>query len=425
MDITLKANKLKGEITPPPLKRNIKTYILGAILCNETSIIDNVELDLEIVTILNVVKFLGGRVSVIKSNNNRYKLKITGCYPFNLQDDKIDLSDNIDIVRFLAPILAISNKKFNIIYKDLIINNPIDSFHEIYFKEGVNNQLPPLKIKGGLSDITFFIRGDVYKDYLISLIMCLSLSSNNYMIEFTTSHNYHHYIKEVLDICKNFSIKILVNREISKIKIEGNQKVAPVNIKIENDFSCASAFFVAGALGSDIKIKNMNLDSMQKSIDILSIIEKLGPHILNEDGDIKVLEGQVKSFTIDTFKYKEIFIYLVALAVFANGTSKFINGGKISINNINISQEICEILNTLGSDAMIFDGDLIIKGVSSLKGGDIKKVSFHQVAYLIILLSSKAKEEIRFTLPTKHPETYSSFYTDYKLLGGEIIVREN
>ena len=84
----IKANKLIGEITPPPSKSILHRYIIASSLANGVSKIENISYSDDIIATVEAMKKLGTKIE----KNNNYLL-IDGSRTF----DKKYLNNNSEI----------------------------------------------------------------------------------------------------------------------------------------------------------------------------------------------------------------------------------------------------------------------------------------------------------------------------------------
>lgn len=423
MDITFENKTLNGKISAKPVYEDLKRYLICSLFINETSTIKNVLLNKETKDLLNILSKLGATITVDEYDGKRKTLKIKGSYPFDVNISQLDLRNNADLLKTIAPILLVSQKKFNIKYQNILISNPIHSFYSFFFKRGFTKTQKekreyPIKIKTGIDKSVFFIRADVEKEYLSTLLSIIPRAYNNAKIIIHSGElKDKDYILKTIKILESFNVKI-VNHDFKEFDII-NTKYLPCDIKIENDFTSASVWITASALGHKIMVKNLNLKSEQKNKKILDILKIIGFNILvNKQGDIIAKPNKINAFNIDITKVPDLLPYLSVIASVADGTSKLRHADEIYINNTPLAEEMSRAINEIGGDSFVFGGDLIIRGREILKGGEIKEPVPHEIVFALCAISRQCKNPIKVTLPNSKPRYYKEFYRDYKRLVG-------
>ncbi|RGD73502.1 3-phosphoshikimate 1-carboxyvinyltransferase [Anaerofustis stercorihominis] len=423
MEITLDSRILNGKVTAKPVLEDLKRYLICSLFTNETSIINNVLLDKETKEILDILSLLGARITVDEFRGKRKTLRIKGSYPFDIKLEEIDLGNNLNLLRTFAPILLISKTKFNLKYKNTIIQNPLNSFYSLFFEKGFTKiQMEkgeyPLKIKTGIDKSVFYIRADVEKECLSTLLSMLPRAYRASKVIIIGEIKDKAYINRTIQILKDFEINVK-NNNFKEFDII-NTKYEPCNVTVENDFTMASIWITASALGHKVMVKDLNLKSRQNNKKLLDILKVIGIDIFaSPKGDIIARPNRINAFNIDISKVPDLMPYLAVIASVADGTSKLKNVEDIYIKDTLAANDLSHAINSVGGDSFIFGGDLIIRGREMLKGGTVNDLKLHESIFALCAVSRQALSPIKAKVPSTMPNYYKEFYRDFTRLGGK------
>lgn len=416
MKLVLSNEEIKGTFTPRPIYDDIKRNLIIASISSGESIIRNVLITKQLKTFLLALINLGANIRIENDDNNRKKLIVIGSAKLITREDIIDTGDYLDILQSLTPLLLITNKKVSLKYKEFLINNPIDSFHEFYFEysltsKDLSEKSYPVRMKMTLEKQTFYFRNDINKDYFSSLLIILPIVYKVNEIFITGDLKCKHYIAKTVSFIKLFKGK-LAHKDYNHFLIKNlKYTYTGTNVKIQNDYYSASLWLCSDALGQNVIVKDFSRENIPYKTNILDILQSLKAKVfINKNNDVLVKPRKMNSFEVKCIACKEILPFLIAIACVATGTSKFLNTEDIK-NEYDIIS-ISKLINELGGESFIFGGDLIIKGKDILKGGNVN-INNHYCAFILFLLSRYCRNKIEFEIPNITPKKYKEFYIDY------------
>ena len=220
---------------------------------------------------------------------------------------------------------------------------------------------------------------------------------------------------------KDFGVYI-ENRDYKEFIIKGNQSYKGRTYTLEGDYSQAAFYLVANALGSDIGIENLNIESLQGDKAIIEILERMGVEFYKEGDTIKTKPiKELKGTIIDASECPDIIPVLSLAAALAKGKTEIINAGRLRIKECDRINAIYTELKRLGANIEEKENGLVIEGVLELKGGvDCWSFKDHRIAMTLAIASTRCVEDIGIVDYDVVSKSYPSFYEDFKMLGGEI-----
>ena len=86
-----------------------------------------------------------------------------------------------------------------------------------------------------------------------------------------------------------------MNHEYKQFIVRGRQEYKARDYRVESDFSQAAFYLVAGALGNDVTLLDLNLDSLQGDKATIDFLKQMNCEIVENDEGIKSGESWFKS----------------------------------------------------------------------------------------------------------------------------------
>lgn len=417
--IILENSRLKGEISPPASKSILHRYIISASMANGKSRISNISLSEDIFATISAMKKLGAEIEI----RNR-ELLIDGSSFSNTRtrsaeafknDIFIDCNESGSTLRFLIPVSLTKNENIVFRGRESLFKRPLEPYFKVFEKNKIEyrfslNQENKLTLIGKIKSGNYELPGNVSSQFITGLLFTLPLLDGNSTIEIKDNLESKSYIDLTLDCLKKFKINFK-NMDYKKIYIEGNQKYKEKNLEVESDFSQAAFFIVANALGSDIKIKNINQNSLQGDREIIDFINM-------------VLENETEDLIIDGSNCPDIIPIFSLFAANSVKKIRIINVGRLRIKECDrLSATVCE-LSKLGFDLQEKDEEILInyREGKKLKKERVELSSHndHRIAMMIAIASTIYEGEIILDDASCVRKSYPNFWKDFSSLGGKL-----
>lgn len=414
MNVRIKKGLLDGVVNVPSSKSLTHRAIIAAALANGESVISNVSYSKDIDATIKAMESLG---AVIKKDNDT--LYISGCYP-RCVNNEIDCIESGSTTRFLIPLSILTGNEMTIIGHNKLVDRPLDPYFEIFEQDAISyshdEHYLPLTIKGKFRGGRYKIRGDVSSQFITGLLFTLPLIENDSIIEITTKLESKSYIDLTIDILAKFGINITFKDNCYYIK--GNQSYKPYNYTVEGDFSQAAFFLVADALGSNVKLKNLNPNSLQGDKAILDDLEKFGAQVIYEDNLYSVKASTYKAIDIDVSNTPDLGPILCVLLNSVKGTSRLINAERLRIKECDRITCVKEELNKIGFDINETRDTMIINGTTLVNGGIIDSHNDHRLVMAFSIAATISNSDIVITNAEAINKSYPKFFEDFEKLGG-------
>lgn len=416
--IKIRGNKLRGAVKIPPSKSMAHRAVICAALSKGISRIANIEYSDDIRATINGMRVLGA--TIIEKEN---ELLIDGTNTFNVSGGTIDCKESGSTLRFLVPISLVKENNISFIGEGNLGKRPLTLFYNIFdnqniaysYEDGVLN----LNINGKLSGGEFRVLGNISSQFISGLLFTLPLLKEDSKIIITTNLESKGYIDLTLSMLKRFGIEV-INNSYKEFIIKGNQNYKANDYEVEGDYSQAAFYLCAGALGSEVELENLDVDSLQGDKEVLDILKKLGARLNFNNNKINAKGDKLKGCIIDGSQCPDIIPVVAVVCALSEGKTSIINAERLRIKECDRLSAICSQLQILGANIVERNDGLDIEGVTSLKGGRVSSFKDHRIAMALAIGATCAEGEVIIEDSECVKKSYPGFWKDYKSLGGNI-----
>lgn len=416
--------KLTGGINLPPSKSLAHRAIIAAGLAKGESIIENIAYSKDILATIHGMKSFGVCINEINKDNNR-ALDIKGVSRIEIQNNIVDCIESGSTLRFLIPIALLQgDSEVTFTGTGKLPQRPLDEYYNIFRNENIFYQNEkgnlPLRVKGKLKPGEFYLKGDISSQFITGLMFALPLLNGDSKIIITSKLESKAYVDLTMNILNKFGIKI-ENNLYKEFYIKGNQSYIARDYKVEGDFSQGAFWLMAGAIGEEIRCKNLNINSLQGDKEIINIIKSMGGIIDINHDFIKANPSKLKGITIDASEIPDLVPILAVAGSVSSGVTKIINAKRVRIKECDRLHAIACELNKIGGDVEELEDSLIIKGNKKLKGGAVDSWNDHRIAMALAVASIACEEPLIINNSEAVEKSYPNFWKEFKNVGGRII----
>lgn len=418
--VKITPTKLQGVVQVPPSKSLAHRAIICASLAKGVSRIDNIEYSKDIQATIKAMKSLGTK---IKEYDNY--LIIDGTSTFTKQNSEIDCEESGSTLRFMVPISIVEENKVHFMGRGNLGKRPLDTFYEIFDRQNIGyiykKDVLDLYVVGKLKPDHYLIPGNISSQFITGLLFALPLLKGDSIIEITSPLESKGYIDLTLQMLNQYGIKV-INNDYKSFIVMGNQEYTACDYRVEADFSQAAFYLVAGAIGNDVILKDLNLDSLQGDKATLDILEAMGAMINVVNEGIKVTSNELLATTVDASQCPDVIpVVCVALAL-AKGKSAVINAKRLRIKECDRIVATSSQINELGGIVTELSEGMIIEGVNEFQGGNCLSYDDHRIAMMLAIAATRCSHSVIIDNMECVEKSYPSFWEDYQSLGGVIDV---
>lgn len=396
----IKTDKLQGKVDAISSKSFAHRFlILASVADTDTTIIIN-EFSNDIMTTIDCLRNLGVEIEI---NENEVTV-----HPSFFQKDvsDINVNDSGSTFRFLLPLVSFLSQKTNIQCSGRLQDRPIKELVDQLKLSGLtfSEEKLPFTVDGTFHKIDFEFPGDVSSQY-ISAIMMIAPLIGGCEIKLSSKLESTGYIKITQECLKLFGVdsEILLDKVIVK---PGALK-SPGKIIVEGDWSNAAFFLCANALGADIKVENLNMNSVQADRKIVELLEKI--------------ENNEDYCEIDISQTPDLFVILAVVLSQKCDKSVIKNAKRLRLKESDRIQSTYDMLKSFGVNCEI-EGDNLVIYKSEMKPAVVNSCDDHRIVMAAAIASIITKEvEIKDWQAVK--KSYPSFFDEIERLGSDVIDR--
>ena len=406
-------NILKGTISNPPSKSDGQRVLLAAALAKGVSTVSNLGNSNDVLVMLRNIEILGAQV--IQISPSIVQIKGIDNFPEQAQ---VDIGESGLGLRLLTAVCACHSGTHKFIGHGSILKRSQNFYKQNFDSKEIkiksNNGFLPIEISGTLVGGKYLVDGSMSSQYISGLLMGLPLLKENSILEVTNLKSTP-YVSMTLNTLNHFGIEI-EQTNFPHFKIKGNQNYESTNYKVEADWSSASYWLVAAALGNEITLTGLNLESYQADRAMLKALETANCEVIVEEGRIKVNGNFRASFSFDATDCPDLFPALVTLAAFCDGVS-ILKGVRRLINKESNRGLVLQTeFAKLGLKIELIDNEMRVHGGSHLKSARLDSHNDHRIAMCLAIAGTKINGGVSIENPEVVSKSYPEFWNDLERL---------
>ncbi len=382
---------LSGRLSVPPSKSMAHRALFCAALAEGNSRIDNITPSDDILATMAALQALG--VSSVMNPSSRFKGRmlatIHGTGTLSPTGDAIDCHESGSTARFIIPVSRLVQDKVTVTGRARLLERPFGLFSSLFAGKGVSvadrGGRLPLTLQGKLEPGIFRLRGDVSSQFVTGLLFVLPMLAQDSVIEIDGLLESAPYVSMTIEMLALHGVRALMENGASigqvpghagkgadarsddtgtRILVPGRQHYRPVDHDVEGDWSQAAFWAVAGALGGQVALDGLRMDSLQGDRAVVDILRAMGADIRVEGGSLHIGgTGHVlRAVDMDVSQCPDLVPALAVAAVHADGVSRIFNAARLRIKESDRLQAMREQLGILGAriteepDGLVIDG---------------------------------------------------------------------
>jgi 3-phosphoshikimate 1-carboxyvinyltransferase len=370
---------------------------------------------------LSIIQSLGARVEI---KNNQVIIFSEGVRPVS---NHIHCGESGLSVRMFTPIAALSATDLVIDGEGSLLQRPMHHFDEILPALQVQCQSQqgklPLHIKGPLVPATITMDGSISSQFLTGLLFAFAAADATDVTIKVKELVSKPYIDLTLAVMQSFGLKTPTHHQYESFFFgPSTEKSAATTItySVEADWSSASFFLVAAALGGPIEFLGLDLSSTQADKKIVEVIEQAGASLEQVGSMLRVKKNKLKGFEFDARECPDLFPPLVALAAFCEGTTTICGVSRLTHKESDRGKTLQEEFSKLGLTLYENGDNLVIQGGGHLRGANVHARNDHRIAMALAIAGSFAEGTTEIEAAQSVAKSYPGFFNDLQLLGSTL-----
>ncbi|MFI3250059.1 MAG: 3-phosphoshikimate 1-carboxyvinyltransferase [Eubacteriales bacterium] len=397
------------QIAIPPSKSVAHRALICAALSGN-SMVRNCGENQDVLATLRCIHALGFVTTTKGEGEDRYRF-----FPRPVQKSLLaDCGESGSTLRFFIPIAAALGTPMTFTGKGRLMERPLTPFEDCFKGSDVkltvrNGQA---RVSGQLKAGTYQIGGDISSQFLTGLLLALPLLDGESEIVLTSELQSRPYIDITLDVMKKFGVDVR-NENYARFVIPATSSYVSTNYIVEADYSSASFFLTAGALGAEVDIVGLRGDSLQGDKFFIPLLEQGGAIISPTEKGITVKQGTHRGFVCDVTQFPDLVPPLALFMALCEGESRIIGASRLRIKESDRLATVTRQLNELGANIKELEDSLIIQGVPKLRGGHVSGCGDHRIAMMCAIASLACEERVTLDdwkcVEKSYPEFWEHF----------------
>lgn len=403
---------LNGKIAAIPSKSDAHRAIICALLskskCRISPIIPSKDMQATIgaISALGAKCELCGNVLMVDSSD----IKIDGT-------PTVDCIESGSTLRFMLAVTAALAVSADFVGSGRLPQRPIDEFYNLFKAHGADmsdNHLP-LRLSGGLTCGEYKISGDVSSQFITGLLLALPILDGDSRITLTTKLESKPYVDMTIGVMKKFGV-IAVEDDKGYI-IKGNQQYHCDEYIVDGDWSQAAFFLCGGAIGGNISMSGLDMDSTQGDKQIFDIIKAFGGDISSENGLVISKKSALHGCDVDASQIPDLVPIIAVMAANASGKSRIYGAQRLRYKESDRIKSVIAALNEFGVEVSEQpDGMIINGGINGAKTAKIDCCNDHRIAMAFSVMGAYSDTNTQICGHECVNKSYPAFFEDFAKL---------
>lgn len=368
-----------------------------------------------------ICSFLAGGGSVSPIINSKDMQATTGVIDaLKRGDSTLNCIESGSTLRFMIPVAASLGKNVTFTGEGRLPERPVGEYLEILPKHNVkvkSNGFLPLSISGKLTNGTYEAAGDVSSQYITGLLLALANVDGDSAVILTTKLQSKPYVDMTVKVMADYGVDVK-ETEFGYL-IHGNQQFKKLDYTVEGDWSQAAFFLVAGAIGGNITVNGLDMNSTQGDKEIVNVIRNFGGNITVDDNEIRCFGGELKGTEIDASDIPDLVPIIAVLAAFAKGKTVIKGAERLRYKESDRIESVVQNLKLLGAQVQETTDGMIINGGKKLNSAKLKGFNDHRIVMAFSVAGLYIDGTVEIDDAESINKSYPSFFEDYNRLGGK------
>lgn len=257
----------------------------------------------------------------------------------------------------------------------------------------LDNGCPPLVVEGTLRGGVTAIEA-ANSQYLTSLLINAPLAERDTIIRVPLLRE-RPYIEMTLEWLRRQGVCVTHDDSFKEFAIPGGQHYVPFDRAIPGDFSSATFFLAAGALGSnDVVCQGLDMADTQGDRFVVDYLRRMGAVVHAEPGRIGIRAAALTGCEIDLNATPDALPMMAVLGCFAQGTTRLVNVPQARIKETDRISVMKAELERMGGQVEELSDGLVVQH-SKLRGADVDGHDDHRVIMALAIAATAASGSTR------------------------------
>lgn len=280
------------------------------------------------------------------------------------------------------------------------------------------NDCAPLTVAGRLTGGRTSIEA-ITSQYLTSMLINCPLAEHDTHLEVPVL-NEKPYVGITLDWLARGGVSVDAAEDYARFDVPGRQRYSPFDVRVAADFSSATFFLCAGAIG-DNRIVSRGLDFTDPQGDkaVVDYLQQMGATVRIDADRITVSPGQLTGCEIDLNNTPDALPMMAALACFARGTTHLVNVPQARIKETDRISVMAEELTKMGARIEELPDGLVVHE-SQLRPAVVDGHDDHRVVMALAIAATAVNGQSTITSAEAVNITFPTFVDCLRQTGGQV-----
>ena len=312
----------------------------------------------------------------------------------------LDCGESGSTLRFMLPVAMTQADSATFAASGRLPQRPIAPFLEILASHGVGHGDAqfPLTLRGRLQPGDYKVRGDISSQIITGLLFALPCLDGDSTITLTTPLESRGYVDMTLDVLQKFDIDVAVVDDSFAVRGKQKYRIAD-GITPERDWSGAAFWLVMNALGSEVSIPGLDLQSRQPDKMIIQLLE-------------------FQENMIDVSQCPDSFPVLSVAAAARCADTTFRGVRRLRLKESDRLAAMADVLSRFGVKTEAGDNVFVVRGVGPhFHGGvTINTYNDHRIAMSAAVAATVADAPVVIENPSCVSKSYPDFFRQFNEL---------
>ena len=389
--------RLHGTIDAPPSKSMAHRYLIGAALSGQTCRLTGVDFSEDILASLDCLSALGASITT-----DEHTVTVDPNGFMQAAHPVLNCRESGSTLRFFIPLALCSGRPVTLCGSERLLERPLDVYETLCRENGFSFQKDRTSVTlcGNLTSGSYQIRGDVSSQFITGMLLALVYLGQESCVEILPPFASRSYIDLTVSALRSFGADVSFS-DPYRIAIKPSALHA-FSGRIEGDYSNAAFLDAFNRIGSDVRVKNLNPDSLQGDRVYASYFEQLA-------------HGAP---TLDLSDCPDLAPVLFALAALQNGAT-FPGTDRLKVKESDRGAAMHEELSKLGGGLLFGENQITVpRQTLQYKGDVLDGHNDHRVVMAMSVILSRTGGAIRGAEAIQ--KSYPSFFEDLRQLGAKV-----
>ena len=326
-------------------------------------------------------------------------------FPVAKKEEAADLccEESGSTLRFMLPVTAALGRKAVFHAKGRLSARPLSPLYEELVRHGVTlspNGVFPLSMEGQLTAGDFTLDGSVSSQFFTGLLLGLPLLPAASRITVSGRLESAPYVALTCAVMKEFGVEPVVTE--SEMLVSPAPFRSPGELYAEGDWSNAAFWMCARALGSEVEVIDLSMNSMQGDRAVMRVLD-----------DMRGPDGRLVGTHVDASDIPDLVPILSVVAAAAPGTTRIYNAARLRLKESDRIETVHRLLGGLGADVEETEDSLLIHGGKPLIGRTVDSYNDHRIAMSAAIASILCKGEVTVTDAEAVNKSYPRFWREF------------